>query len=204
MSLRQARGRRTIFGNAATVSTHSPSQQTTGFADLIVKIARDQDRSAFARLFEHFAPRIKTLLVRLGETPARAEDLAQDTLLTVWRKANLFDSAGASASGWIYRIAKNLQVDARRRDQRLSSVAAEDLDPVPLPDGIVSAKEMEDLVRAAVAELSEEQIRVVTLSFFEDKVHAEIADELKLPLGTVKSRLRLAMKHLRGRLDCNR
>lgn len=116
----------------------------------------------------------------------------------------MFDPAGASASGWIYRIAKNLYVDELRRDRRsaAATAAASILDnDMPQPDAIVSARDMEVRVRAAIAALSAEQLRVVTLSFFEEKPHAEIAKELSIPLGTVKSRVRLAMQRLRELLD---
>lgn len=193
------------FGKAAngvTGSQDKPLEAQADFSDLIVAIARDQDRTAFARLFEHFAPRIKALMMQLGASPARAEELAQDTMLAVWSKARLFDPEGASASGWIYRISKNLHVDALRRDRRLAALPA-DAEPLdaPQPDAILSARDAEGRVRAAIAALNPEQLRVVTLSFFEDKPHAEIARELNIPLGTVKSRVRLAMQRLRDLLD---
>jgi RNA polymerase sigma-70 factor (ECF subfamily) len=174
------------------------------YSALIVAIAQNQDRAAFAYLFEYFAPRLKAFLMRLGASPGRAEEVAQDTMLAVWSKARMFDPAGASASGWIYRIAKNLYVDELRRDRRsaAATVAAPILDDdVPQPDAIVSARLMEARVRAAIAALNPEQLRVITLSFFEEKPHAEIAKELSIPLGTVKSRVRLAMQRLRDLLD---
>jgi RNA polymerase sigma-70 factor, ECF subfamily len=193
------------YGKAAvglTVRYDKERDAQTQFPDLIVAIARNQDRAAFARLFEHFAPRIKTLMMQLGAPPVRAEEVAQDTMLSVWRKAHLFDPAGASASGWIYRIAKNLHIDALRRDRRLAAIPGDEEDAsVPQPDATLSARETEGRVRAAIAQLGPEQLRVITLSFFEDKPHAEIAKELSIPLGTVKSRVRLAMQRLRDLLD---
>ena len=172
------------------------------FGDLIVAVARIQDRRAFAQLFEHFAPRIKGLMLQFGASPARAEEIAQDAMLVVWRKAHLFDPAGASPSGWIFRISKNLHLDALRRDQRLAELRLEpDPEDVPRPDAIVSARDTQERVRDAMTLLSEEQLRVITLSFFEEKPHAEIAKELHIPLGTVKSRVRLAMQKLRELLD---
>lgn len=174
------------------------------FAGLIVRIAQSASREAFAKLFQHFAPRVKTYMMRLGATPQAAEELAQETLLTVWRKAGLFDPAGASASGWIYTIARNLRRDRLRREKHPAETLP-DLtfmpDEVIQPDAALDTVDREARVRRAVAQLSEEQLRVVQLSFFEDKPHAEIASTLKIPLGTVKSRLRLAMKHLRAHLD---
>jgi RNA polymerase sigma-70 factor (ECF subfamily) len=196
------------YGKAKAPVTSSRDKGPFVRADhsaLIVAIAQNQDRAAFAHLFEYFAPRLKALLTRLGASPGRAEEVAQDTMLAVWSKARLFDPAGASASGWIYRIAKNLYVDELRRDRRsaAATVAAPILDDdvPPQPDAIVSARHMEVQVRAAIAALSAEQLRVITLSFFEEKPHAEIAKELSIPLGTVKSRVRLAMQRLRDLLD---
>lgn len=172
---------------------------------LIVAIARDGDRAAFARLFEYFAPRIKSLMMQFGASPARSEEIAQDTMLAVWNKAQLFDPAGSSASGWVYRIAKNLHVDALRRDRRAAALVIEPPpDDVPQPDTILSQHDTERRVRTAMAGLSPEQLRVITLSFFHDKPHAEIAEELGIPLGTVKSRVRLAMQKLRDLLDGER
>lgn len=193
------------FGKAADglkVSEDRTPEARRAFPDLIVAIARNQDRVAFAGLFAYFAPRIKTLMIQLGAPPVRAEELAQDTMLAVWRKAHLFDPAGASASGWIYRIAKNLLIDELRRDRRLAAIPSDqERQEIGQPDAMFAARDRERRVRAAVAQLNPEQLRVVTLSFFEDKPHAEIAKGLGIPLGTVKSRVRLAMQRLRDLLD---
>ncbi len=169
----------------------------------IVAIARGADRSAFAALFIHFAPRIKTYLTRLGANPAVAEDLAQETLLTVWRKAAQFDPAKAEASTWVFTIARNLRIDALRRER---FPVADDDDLAQLPDPSDSAETILDIaargrrLREALADLPPEQAEIVRLSFFQDKPHSAIESELGIPLGTVKSRLRLAMKRLRGAL----
>jgi RNA polymerase sigma-70 factor (ECF subfamily) len=173
---------------------------------LIVAIAVHQDRAAFGRLFAYFAPRVKTYMQRSGTTEARAEELAQETMLTVWRKAALFDPASAGASTWIFTIARNLRIDAFRRDRRggaieVSDVEAEfQIDESPPADASVAAAQSEQRVRAALAELPPDQMRVIELSFFDEMAHSEIARMLGVPLGTVKSRLRLAMNRLRNRL----
>jgi RNA polymerase sigma-70 factor (ECF subfamily) len=173
---------------------------------LIVAVAAHQDRAAFGRLFAHFAPRVKTYMQRSGATEARAEELAQETMLAVWRKAALFDPASAGAGSWIFAIARNLRIDAFRRDRRggaieVSDVEAEfQIDESPQPDISIAAAQSEKRVRAALAELSADQMRVIELSFFDEKAHGDIAEMLGLPLGTVKSRLRLAMNRLRNLL----
>lgn len=173
-------------------------------AALIAAVARTRDRAAFARLFRQFAPRIKTMMLRMGASQEQAEELAQEALLAVWRKAHLFNPQGASASGWIFRIAHNLRIDAARRARRLDAAGTDPTNEpaaVAPPDGILATAQIEARVRRAVAQLSPEQLQVITLSFFESRPHAEIAEALELPLGTVKSRLRLAFRRLRTLLD---
>ncbi len=173
---------------------------------LIGAIARDQDRFAFAKLFEFFAPRIKAFMQRSGLSESGAEELAQETMLAVWRKAALFDPASTGVAAWIFTIARNLRIDAHRREQRGSASETSDValefqvDDAPQPDSRMAAAESEQRVRAALTQLSVEQMRVVELSFFEEKAHGEIAQTLGIPLGTVKSRLRLAMTRLRNLL----
>ena len=178
----------------------------TQWGRLIRSIATHQDRSAFAALFQHFAPRIKTFMQRSGSSEARAEELAQETMLAVWRKALLFDPASAGAATWVFTIARNLRIDAYRRERRGGVVETTDIaiefqvDESPQPDARLASSQTEARVQTALAALSEEQKRVVELSFFEEKAHAEIATILDIPLGTVKSRLRLAMGRLRNLL----
>jgi RNA polymerase sigma-70 factor, ECF subfamily len=165
---------------------------------LLGLVAAHQDRAAFAALFAHFAPRIKAYLLRLGAPGAVAEELAQEALLSVWRKAHLFDPAKASAATWLFTIARNLRIDAIRRERR-PELDPEDFMPEPDADadaGLMLA-ENEGRLRIALKELPADQIQVVELSFFADKPHSQIAVELGIPLGTVKSRLRLAMARLK-------
>ena len=174
---------------------------------LISAIAQHQDRAAFAALFEHFAPRIKVFMQRSGASEATAEELAQETMLSVWRKAALFDPQSAGAAGWIFTIARNLRIDYHRRESRGGMIEASDveiefqIDDSPQPDSVLAISQSEDRVRSALTKLSDDQMRVIELSFFEEKAHAEIAQMLGIPLGTVKSRLRLALNRLRNLLS---
>ncbi len=169
----------------------------------IVAIATSSDRQAFARLFRHFAPRVKSYLLRFHMDGSAAEELAQETLLTVWRKASYFDPARASASTWIFTIARNLRVDFLRGSAHPEALedhpALESADP--LPSDVVLSSEREARTRIALTGLPQDQAEVVRLSFFEDKPHSEIARELGIPLGTVKSRLRLAFGRLKTALE---
>lgn len=186
--------------------SHEPKPERAGSdaALLIEAIAASRDREAFTRLFEHFAPRVKSLMLRSGATSGQAEELAQETLLTVWRKADLFDSARAGPAAWIFTIARNLRIDGLRRAGREAN-AVMNMDVAPGEgdrlDDLFITSEQDEGVRAALTYLNEDQRRVVHLSFVQDKPHAEIARELGIPLGTVKSRIRLAMNRLRQVLD---
>ena len=168
---------------------------------MIAAIATRADRDAFAALFSHFAPRVKGYMLRLGAAPQLAEDLAQETMLTVWSKAAAFDEARAAPSTWIFTIARNLRIDVARRERSAAGVdLADAADPEPAPDARVGALQSAARVRTALVSLPPEQAEAIRLSFFLEKPHAAIAEELGLPLGTVKSRLRLAMRRLRDLL----
>jgi RNA polymerase sigma-70 factor (ECF subfamily) len=170
---------------------------------LIKAVAFQRDRTAFGILFHYFAPRVKTFMRRSGSSEADAENLAQETLLRVWRKAELYNPATAGFEAWLFTIARNLRIDALRRERRGVLEGASDvdteflLDEAPLPDAVLASAQDEVRIRGAMSELSDEQQRVVELSFFQEQAHAEIARVLDIPLGTVKSRLRLAMVKLR-------
>jgi RNA polymerase sigma-70 factor (ECF subfamily) len=166
--------------------------------DCITAIATRRDRQAFALLFAHFAPRLKGFFIRSGVTSGLAEDLAQETLLNVWRKAALFDPDRAQVSTWIFTIARNLRIDARRRERDPQAVAEFFRGPdEPMPSDHLLSAERDALVRQALEQLPAEQAEAIRLSFYEDRPHSEIAEHLGLPLGTVKSRVRLAMARLR-------
>lgn len=171
-------------------------------AALIVAIARNGDRRAFAALFGYFAPRVKSYMLRLGAAPEAAEELAQETLLSVWRKAALFDPSRAGASTWIFAIARNLRIDAIRRERRpkIEDDPTDTPEAEPGADTLVESVERDARLRDAIATLPADQAEVVRLSYFQDKPHSEIARDLDLPLGTVKSRLRLALQRLRGQV----
>ncbi len=174
------------------------------FADLLVAVAEKQDRAAFSELFAYYAPRVKSYLMRLGSDNAQAEEISQDVMVTVWRKASLFDRRQASVSTWIFRIARNRRIDVFRRTKK------PDLDPeetmllpsgVEAPDARVDAMETEARVRAAMKDLPGEQLQLLQLSFYEGLSHSEIAAKLDLPLGAVKSRIRLAFSKMKANLD---
>ena len=173
------------------------------FDGCVVRIAADRDREAFVLLFDHYAPRVKALLVRTGSNPVAAEELAQETLLAVWRKAHLFDPARASAAAWIFTIARNLRIDSIRRSDR--AVYAEDHAPPgddpPQPDAILSGVQDGQRVRAAMASLNPDQAKAIEMAFFHEQTHTQISEALGVPLGTVKARIRFGMMKLRAFIE---
>lgn len=173
-------------------------------AALVARVAADRDREAFETLFDHYAPRLAAYLQRLGADAALAEEIAQDAMVALWRKADQFDPQKSSVGTWLYRIARNRRIDLIRRS-RGGDIALEEaahpVDEAPRPDEACSARERETLMRRALKALPAEQLALVRLAFFEGHSHSEIANETGLPLGTVKSRIRLAFCRLRRRLE---
>lgn len=182
-------------------SSSVPATEPNEHDRLIEAVAGHRDREAFARLFAFYAPRLKTWLVRSGAAPGAAEDFAQDTMLTVWRKADLFDARRAHAATWIFAIARNRRLDMLRRDAR--PLPAPELDlpgETPRPDEILVGREDGRRVREALDRLSPEQAEVLRLAYYLESPQSEIASRLGLPLGTVKSRIRNALIRLRTML----
>lgn len=167
---------------------------------LLARVA-SADREAFSRLFMKYAGRVKSYLIGLGAPMAAAEDLAQEAMVSVWRRAASYDAGKAKASTWIFVIARNAWIDRLRRERvefAYRETADAPVDSDEAPDDAAARGQTETQIRAALELLSEEQRQVVQLAFFEDRPHAEIAKRLSLPLGTVKSRLRLALGKLRA------
>lgn len=175
----------------------------TYLAELMQRIALSGDRAAFRALFEHFAPRLKGYLVRLGLESGRAEELAQEVMVTVWRKADSFDRAQGSVATWVFCIARNRRIDLFRREK---TAQLDEHDPAlqpaaeAAPDAGLDADQRQVRIAAALAELPEAQRALVRAHFYEDLTHSEIAEQTGLALGTVKSRLRLAFGKLRAQL----
>lgn len=173
-------------------------------AACMADIAERRDKGSFRRLFDHFAPRLRAYLRRLGSVDASAEELVQEVMLTVWRRAGQYDPRRAGVATWIFTIARNRRIDLLRRERRPE---LDPNDPALVPaepkaaDDRVAARENEVALRNAIKTLPQEQASLLHMAFFEDKSHSVIAAELSLPLGTVKSRLRLAIQKLRVSLE---
>ncbi|NWH07579.1 MAG: sigma-70 family RNA polymerase sigma factor [Alphaproteobacteria bacterium] len=172
-------------------------------AELLHAVGSRRDVQAFEALFRHFAPRVKAYMMRLARDGQAAEELMQETMIAVWNKAGQFDKTKGAASTWIFTIARNHRIDAFRRDRRPEF---DPLDPAFVPDEAPPADDELEALQAsarlhdAIGKLPEEQSALLRLSFFEDVSHNAIAARLNIPLGTVKSRLRLAFEKLRAAL----
>ena len=183
------------------------ARSTDDMSARLVAVAERGDREAFAALVRHFAPRLKAWMIRGGVDAGKVDDVLQDVFAAVWSKATLYDSRRAGAAAWIFAIARNRRIDAFRRDRRPEFDPG---DPAfradPLPDGEqeLAGRQRADAVRVALAALSEEQREILSLSFFEGESYAAIAIRLGIPLGTVKSRARLAFGRLRAELEPRR
>lgn len=159
------------------------------------------DRAAFAAVFRHFAPRVKGFLMKNGANAALAEECAQDVMATLWQKAASYDPVKASVSTWIFTIARNRMIDMIRRDRRPEAEPAPwDLEEEPDQADIYATAEENRRLAAALADLPEKQRSLIQRAYWGDLSQSEIAAETGLPLGTIKSRIRLALDRLRARL----
>ena len=182
--------------------TDLTTKRTEWIAEL--EAIRDrEDRAAFAALFSHFAPRVKAFLMRSGCPADIAEECVQDVMANVWRKAGMFDGTKASVATWIFTIARNRRIDiARRRRPEPEDLPWGPEAPAAAADVLVMQQESEKLSRA-LAELPDEQRRLVERAYFGELTHSEIAAETGLPLGTIKSRIRLALDRLRHSMNAS-
>lgn len=193
----------------ATDTKDAKISNEVDFNSCLLRIGKNQDKAAFIQLFDYYAPRLKSFLMRGNFSPDTAEELVQETMIAVWDKAERFDPSQAAAGTWIFTIARNKKIDHLRKQKRY------DIDPNdPLfvkvnsseqiaAFDMVQERQETKLFQQALSHLPEEQRELVKLSFYESKTHQEIAGLKNLPLGTVKSRLRLALEKLRKHIKAD-
>ncbi|WP_246753085.1 sigma-70 family RNA polymerase sigma factor [Sinorhizobium sp. BG8] len=171
---------------------------------LLAAVGRDRDIEAFEALFKYYGPRVKAYMARLAGDSHAAEELMQETMMVVWNKAAQFEPSRGNVSTWIFTIARNLRIDTYRRDRR------PEFDPndpafvpgeVPQADAVFEGMQEAERLRHAMEGLPQEQLELLKLSFFQECSHSAIAEALNIPLGTVKSRIRLAFSRLRAALE---
>ena len=171
---------------------------------LLLRVGSDRDRSAFKKLYEHFAPRLKSFLLRIGSDMSAAEEICQESMIMVWRRAETFNPDSAGASTWIFTIARNKRIDKLRKDNRpLPDLHDPSFFQIPVDksDDILQRVEEEKKIKNALKNLPPEQAKLILSAYYEENSHRKIADETNLPLGTVKSRIRLAINRLRTQLE---
>ena len=195
--MQHRKARRDAQEAAALADTDTQSKRLE-WLDHMLRIRDAQDQAAFAELFAHFAPRVKAFLIKSGADYTMAEECAQEVMATVWRKSHLFDPARASVATWIFTIARNKKIDALRKQRRPEP---EDLtwgpEAEPEQDEVVILQQETQRLAQAMAALPEKQQELIRKAYFGDLSHSEIAAETGLPLGTIKSRIRLALDRLR-------
>lgn len=164
----------------------------------MLAVRDDRDRIAFAELFDHFAPRLKGFIMRSGTSAPQAEEIVQDVMLTVWRKAALFDPHRAQVSAWIYQVARNRQIDIMRKENRpLPEELAEEPGTEPDAGQILAIEQESAKLRDAIARLKSDQRDVIEKAYMGAMTHHEISIQTGLPLGTIKSRIRVGLERLR-------
>lgn len=168
----------------------------------VKRIREAQDQAAFAELFQHFAPRVKAFLIRSGSDAALAEECAQEVMATLWHKAHLFDPSRATVTTWVFTIARNKRIDALRKQRRPEP---EELtwgpEAEPEQADVVAMQQETAQLRTALLDLPEAQRELIVKAYFGDLSHREIASQTGLPLGTIKSRIRLALDRLRHAMN---
>lgn len=183
---------------AGVRGSQKPAEPGVDWVAYVERLRRSQDEAAFRALFDHFAPRVKAYLMKSGADATLAEECTQDVMATLWHKAHLFDPTRASVATWVFTIARNRRIDILRKQRRPEpEELAWGPDSVPEPDEIVGLQQESFKLGRAVAALPEKQRDLIERAYFGELSHSEIAAETGLPLGTIKSRIRLALDRLR-------
>ena len=191
-----------VLADQGGIQANQAAPEGVDYAALMHRVRDHQDRAAFAQIFQHFAPRVKGFLMRSGSDAALAEELAQDVMATVWQKSAQFDAVRAGLSTWIFTIARNRRIDYFRRTRRPEPEALDwGDDSEPDQADVYQAAEETRRLTAALASLPEAQRAIIERAYFGDMSHSEIVAQTGLPLGTIKSRIRLALERLRQTLS---
>lgn len=184
-------------GKAAVSKEKTYSQLTVW----LLAVRDRRDRAAFGDMFDYLAPRLKGFVIRCGARPALAEEIVQDVMLTIWRKAAMFDPHKAQASAWIYQIARNRHIDIVRKESRpVPDELGEDPGSEPDASQILALEQEAVHLKQAIAQLHPDQKEMIEKAYIGDLTHQEISTQTGLPLGTVKSRIRLGLGRLRKEL----
>lgn len=181
------------------INLQQTEPESADWSYMLADMAVSKDKRIYVRLFNHFAPKVKSYIIRLGVTGATAEELTQEVMLSVWRKADLYSSAKAAASTWIFRLARNKTIDWMRK-QKYPEYSLDEWSESASESGEGEQSVLSDRIALALEKLPENQSQVIYMSFFEGRSHGDIANRLDIPLGSVKSRIRLASEKLKQQL----
>ena len=172
--------------------------------NFIKDIAETQDRLAFSNIFNYFAPRLKSFFIKLGCSEPQSEEIIQEVMISIWTKSKTYNSEKSSVSTWVYTIAKNKRIDKIRKEKKHYSSESDESLEIPIPsiqEDQVIATEISEKINNCISYLPKEQAELLKLSYFYEKTHSDIASELKIPLGTVKSRIRLALSKMKNLVE---
>jgi RNA polymerase sigma factor (sigma-70 family) len=190
--------------DGSVINVSEPTERVDQWTICLVEFQKSRDAEHFAELFGHFAPRVKAFLMKSGASESLAEETTQEAMAAVWQKAAMFDPSLASAATWIFTVVRNKQIDAIRKQRRPQP---EDLpwgeDAPASAESIVAASQEHQMLRRCLAELPDPQRRMIEQAYFGDLSHHEIAESTGLPLGTIKSRIRLGLERLRYEMKKN-
>ena len=167
-------------------------------------VGESQDRLAFSNLFKFFAPRLKSFFIKLGCSDTQSEEIIQEVMISIWTKAKTYNGEKSSVSTWVYTIAKNKRIDKIRKEKKHFAIESDESLEIPIPsiqEDQVIASELSKKINSSISYLPKEQAELLKLSYFYEKTHTDIASELNIPLGTVKSRIRLALSKMKNLVE---
>ena len=192
------------FKMGPTTLKKSSDSNEFDLKNYIKDIAETQDKMAFSNIFNYFAPRLKSFFVKLGCSEPQSEEIIQEVMISIWTKSRTYNSEKSSVSTWIYTIAKNKRIDKIRKEKKHYSTESDESLEIPVPsiqEDQVIATEISEKIKSCISVLPKEQAQLLKLSYFYEKTHSDIASELKIPLGTVKSRIRLALSKMKNLVE---
>ena len=201
-SLNSSTAMKTRNIKADTISINADDELTLS----VELIGKNQDKLAFNNIFRYFAPRLKSFLIKAGSTDSQAEEVIQEVMIAVWTKSSTYDSSKSSVSTWIYTIARNKRIDKIRKEKRHYLSDSDEGLEIPVDstqEKEIFSAQISNSLKNYMSNLPEEQSKLLKLSYFYNKTHADISEELKIPLGTVKSRIRLALTKMRHLVEVN-
>ena len=198
-----------IYNNCMKFTKLSKSGENKNeeiFARYMYEVAYQQDKQAFGEIFKYFAPRLKSYFIKAGAIESQAEEIIQEVMIAIWTKASSYDRKKSSVSTWIYTIARNKRIDKIRKEKRHYMQESDEGLEMPIPstqEQDIFSVQLTKKIENCLQSLPIEQAELLKLSYFYEKTRTDISKELKIPLGTVKSRIRLALNKMKNMAEIN-